>query len=292
VGALVNSLYENGYRGIIWAGYRGALPPWASPVQRRDGYDEFIVTPDCHIRFLLVTTEIHLTNHKPAFMLDLWQNQASAADRLFYFDPDITVLCEWGFFLNWVEDGVALCEDVNSPMPSSHPIRNTWRRFFEKNEIPLTKPLDAYMNGGFVGLKREHRELLAVWQQLIAVRMEEAGAGDSLLVGSRPFAFYNADQDLLNAALMACDIPLSLVGREGMDFAPGGYIMSHAIGGFKPWTKRFVRMALGGVPPSAADKSYWRNVQRPIRLYTRASLVRHRLALKVGSAIGRFLRRA
>lgn len=292
VGALTNSLYTHGYRGIVWAGYRGALPPWAQPITRHEGYVEFRVAADCVLRFVPITTDVHLTNFKPDFMLQLWQREASAAERLFYFDPDIIVKCDWAFFGDWVEGGVALCEDVNSPMPSSHPIRNVWRGFGQRTGSPLSRGLDAYVNGGFIGMKREHRELLETWRRFLGALRAETGSLNQLGFGNRPFAFYNVDQDVLNLSLMACDVPISLVGQDGMDFIPGGYIMSHAIGKVKPWRKNMLRSALSGYPPSLADRSYWQNVQAPIRLYPSAALFFHKIQLAAAAAVGRFLRRA
>ena len=40
LGPLVNSLYTNGYRGVIWVGYRGALPPWAQPRSAAQGFED------------------------------------------------------------------------------------------------------------------------------------------------------------------------------------------------------------------------------------------------------------
>ena len=35
LGAFVNSLYNNGFRGVVYVGFRGDLPPWAKPVSER-----------------------------------------------------------------------------------------------------------------------------------------------------------------------------------------------------------------------------------------------------------------
>ena len=37
VAGLANSLQANGYEGIIWAGYKGKLPPWAKLETQKNG---------------------------------------------------------------------------------------------------------------------------------------------------------------------------------------------------------------------------------------------------------------
>ena len=62
LGALVNSLCKHGYQGTVWAGYRGALPPWVEPRDHDDGDVEFRLPSGGAIRFVPVHTEVHLTN--------------------------------------------------------------------------------------------------------------------------------------------------------------------------------------------------------------------------------------
>ena len=292
LGALANSLYRHGYRGTIWAGYRGALPPWASSAGGCPEDAEFPVADGCAIRFLRLQTDRHLTNYKPDFLADLWQRFCPDADALFYFDPDIVIKCAWSFFEEWASYGVALCEDINSPMPSSHPIRQAWRGFCGENGVPLPRELDAYVSGGFVGLSRKHAALLVTWKKLIQALEGKTGNLKQIGFGDRPYAFYNADQDVLNMTLMSTSEPLSLIGREGMDFIPGGYTMSHAAGGVKPWRKRMLWSALRGIPPTLPDKAYWQNTRCPLRLYSAAAAWLHRCDLVAASAVGRVLRRA
>ena len=292
VGALVNSLYAHGFRGVVWAGYRGALPPWATPVIDSSAYSEFHVADGCLIRFVKLQTDRHLTNYKPVFLLDLWKNYCPEANALFYFDPDIVVKCAWSFFEEWVEYGVALCEDVNSPMPSTHPIRHAWRRFCEGRGVPLLREMDAYVSGGFVGLGRKSAAILDTWKMLIEALEGETGNLKQLGFRDRPFAFYNGDQDVLNMTIMSSSEPLSLVGKEGMDFTVGGYTMSHAAGGAKPWRKRMLASALRGIAPSLPDKAYWQNVSHPIRLYSASAMFLHRCDMIGGSAVGLLVRRA
>ena len=77
-----------------------------------------------------------------------------------------------------------------------------------------------------------------------------------------------------------------------MDFAPGGYVMSHSAGDTKSWRKSFVMDALRGRAPSRTDKEFLENTQRPICVYTRPQLAMRQMSVRVGAAIGRFYRRA
>ena len=53
-------------------------------------------------------------------MLRLLSGPASDAEAIYYLDPDIVVTAPWSTFDNWTGCGVALCEDVNSPLLKYH----------------------------------------------------------------------------------------------------------------------------------------------------------------------------
>jgi hypothetical protein len=294
VGALADSLYEQGFRGTIYAGYRGQLPPWSKGVKAVDGLAEFSPAEGMALRFIPLTTKIHLTNFKPDFMLSLWQDHCPGAGSLFYFDPDITVTCRWSFFEQWVEAGVALCADVNPSMPSNHPIRHAWKQFYLPHGIAFRRDLDLYFNGGFCGLRREQIEFLHCWRHLQELMKPEIGGLQNVNVRDRTFLFHKTDQDALNVAAMASEAPISSMGQDGMDFqhGGGGFVMSHALGGQKPWNKNFLRsLLLRGNSPSRADRLYFRSVTTPIRLYPSLTLSRKRLFLLTASFLGRFMSR-
>ncbi|MER3588218.1 MAG: hypothetical protein C4322_08400, partial [Mastigocladus sp. ERB_26_1] len=79
---------------------------------------------------------------------------------------------------------------------------------------------------------------------------------------------------------------------EGMDFLPGGNIMSHAAATIKPWRKKLIIDALKGNPPTMSDKLYWQHTQAPIQVYSTSTYSWNRFAVRCGSAIGRFMRRS
>src|SRR5579859_5393257 len=95
LGALANSLYSNGFRGTIYCGYRGPLPPWITDGIKAAGFTEFTPADGLTLRFIPLTTNVHLTNYKPDFMLKIWQEHCPKVKGLFYFDPDITIKCRW-----------------------------------------------------------------------------------------------------------------------------------------------------------------------------------------------------
>src|SRR5690242_14646692 len=127
LGALVNSLYAQGFRGTIYAGYRGDPPPWAAHSVRGNGVGTiFDIDPECSIHFIPLETEVHLNNYKPHFLLQLMHDYCTDESSFFYFDPDIVVRANWTFFEQWVSHGLAFCEDINHYLPPQHPIRLSW----------------------------------------------------------------------------------------------------------------------------------------------------------------------
>ncbi len=306
VGALTNSLYHHGFRGIVWVGYRGELPPWAQFIEEYENYQEYILADGCAIRFIKLETDYHLTNYKPNFMLSLWKEFCPEAEALFYFDPDIVIKCRWSYFEEWVSYGVALCEDINSPIPQSHPLRMAWRKFYEAHGFSFNFNTDMYVNGGFIGLAKKQQDFLCNWlkiQEIMAPkigglqnanpRLQKANPSHTMNckfeeVG-RTFIFNKTDQDALNIALMSTDCSVSLIGKEGMDIISGGFTMSHALGSIKPWRKPMVLSSLQGKRPTLADKKYWDYSQSPIQLYSNHEFFWKKLNLKCANIISHFI---
>ena len=302
LGALVNSLHAQNFRGTVWAGYRGALPPWAAPVSEQPTFTEFRVAEGCMIRFVKLETKAHLTNIKPDFMLDVLDRHEPECDAIFYIDPDIVVAAPWRSFEEWITCGVTVCEDVNSPVPLHHPQRIGWRRCFEKSGITLRPRESCYANGGFVGVARAQREFLALWKRVQDVMWTVIGGaefagipGGHSVAGRSGFfdCFGKTDQDALNAAIEAAgEIPVSFLGRQAMGFAAGTPLLPHPVGTLKPWRNRLERNALLGFGRPVPDQFFWRHVESPIRLYPRAVVRRREWALRIAGLLARFNRRA
>ncbi|HEU5145932.1 MAG TPA: hypothetical protein VFT90_04420 [Chryseosolibacter sp.] len=302
VAALVNSLYKQGYRGSIYAGYRGSLPKWADQAHVLHGEGEMTlaVAGDLCIHFILLDTDYHLTNYKPDFMLRVWDGPARHASNIYYFDPDIVVTAPWNFFDHWVEYGVALCEDVNSPLPRNHPRRAAWRKYYGEKGIALSFKTTTYANGGYVGLSKRDKSFLVMWRTLQEEMAHAIGGlkrsalnGKPLLPEMQgPFSpFGKTDQDALNATIEAWDGDVSFVGQEGMSLKSGAPLMPHALGHPKPWMSNPLTEAINGRPPRLVDREYWKNASGVIVAHKAAEIQKKLFTIKLAALIGRFYQR-
>jgi len=293
-GALANSLHATGYRGTLWAGYRGALPSWATAARPdASGHHRLSVAPDFEIAFVSLEQAPHFAYYKSEFLQRLLNEFAPEAAGALYLDPDIVVKCPWSIFSDWLDDGLALVEDINPSLPARHPTRLAWLRVLAERGLTPRRELTRYYNSGFVGLPRARSAFLAEWTRTMQVVRDVLGAQHHhIKAGSATTLFHSTDQDALNMALMLTDIPLNTAGPEAMDFTIGGHYLSHAVGTPKPWQGGFVRQALRGYPPSVPTKAFFQHALGPIQVLPPATLKKHQRALSFAALIGRFYRRA
>ncbi|HET7898602.1 MAG TPA: hypothetical protein VFL47_13045 [Flavisolibacter sp.] len=307
VAALVNSLGNRGFQGEFFAGYRGEMPAWAKKAAKNEelnwpGAQSLQVKEGFLLHFLPLTTDSHLTNYKPDFMLQLWEGPASQATHLFYLDPDIVVETNWPFFEEWAGCGIAVCEDVNSPMGENHPRRRGWRHYFQDYGVQLQFKESAYANGGFVGVSDRNKGFLHLWQRIQDIMAYEIGGlhnsqfgngNDSAKKLDDPFyMFSKTDQDALNAALEAWEGDVSFVGKEAMGFGSSASLLPHAVGSAKPWNSNPLWMALKGYPPRQIDRSYHQNSRGYIAVHSKSHYFKRKIELRLAGMIGRFYKRS
>jgi len=304
VAALSNSLYKQGFRGTVYVGYRGDLPSWALKGKKEavgiwEGAITLSPVEGIQLVFLSLSTTYSLTNYKPDFMLELWEGPAKNADAFFYFDPDIVIDDSWSCFEQWVNCGVAVCEDVNSPLQEFHPRRVGWRKYFSKYDISLNFKNQTYVNGGFVGLLKKDILFLTTWITLqekmgIAIGGLENSIFSKLVYNSTIFKtegfqiFDKSDQDALNATIEVYNGSISFLGKEGMGFIPGKATMLHALGSDKPWNVKLILKAFKGRIPRFVDEYYWKHTDMPIIAHTKGEIWRKKIAIKISKFIGRF----
>ena len=279
VGALLNSLIAVGFDGLFVAGYRGDLPAWTRKVAGLgDGRYE---VSGVVLHFIPVDTHLHLFNYKPTFLKHVMEDaRLEENDIVAFFDADIVVRGRWQFFEQWCSYGVALCEDVMSPMHVTHPKRGMWRELFP-GLYGAARELESYVNSGFIGLKVREREILDIWEDVI-----KKGYDPSRPRTSDPLdAFSAVDQDALNIAISASGRPLSIVGPEQMDFRSGGYLMSHATEGNKPWDGGFCRRVLMRRGLRLADRFFVKSMSHPIRIFRPLTEARIRIDFELARLI-------
>jgi hypothetical protein len=235
-------------------------------------------------------------------MLRLWDGVAADAERMYYFDPDIVIVRPWLLFEEWVTCGVALSEDVNSPLSKLHPRRVAWRRYFGEKGISLNFKDIIYVNGGFIGLNLENRRFLDLWKKVQETMAPVIGGLNRSIFklehltvleqAGGPFSpFVKTDQDALNAAVEACEQEISFIGKEGMGFENGYILMYHSLGSPKPWLWKPFKQALDGRPPRKVDVEFWNVAEGPIIAIPAKMVALRKASLKIATAIGRFYKR-
>ena len=290
--ALANSLYDKEFRGTLYAAYRGELPDWALAGDLVGDHETVLNVADgFRIQFVRLRTDEMLANVKPELIQKVWREYQDQVDNVFYIDCDIVIKSKWHHFETWAELGVTLVEDINSPMPASHPVRLKWKRYYAQHGIDYRPKDDYYVNGGFVGLNRKHIGFAETWKVVQEKMKLYTGSSDRIGIADRWHLFHFMDQDALNVAKDLSD-NISVMNKYAMDFQWFGYVMSHAAGREKPWQVSFIpKIFKEGHKPTFTEKIYWENVSSPIRLYKESYTRRKRLALRIALFIGRFYTR-
>lgn len=281
--ALANSLVANGYEGDFWIGYRGEVPKWTREQKAGSAL---------RLHWEEVTTSRHFTNYKADWMLHLLNEKDTTCDALLYLDPDIVVNTRWAFFENWLSRGLAICQDINPAFPSNHPIRLAWQDWLKHNGFDCSRRPEVYYNAGCLGLRRADKDALSAWQVILnGISAETEGLG-KWSTRDRSHVFGIPDQDAFNMMIMATSQPISSLGPEAMAFFPGFAVLPHAVGASKPWAKAFLREAIGGRPPTMADKAYLKYAGTPYYSMPAKVLAQKRLRARLAAALGRLYRRA
>ena len=292
VAALANSLYASNFRGTLYAAYRGELPAWANErVDEGGGHAILQLAEGFNIHFAPQSTDEMLANIKPRLIREVWERYGDSLDMVFYIDCDIIVKSPWSYFEEWCRLGVALCEDLNSPLHATHPIRLKWKAYYATFGIEYNPSDNLYVNGGFVGIHRDYLAFNDLWDDLQEKMKQHTGKQDKIGIDNRWNMFHYMDQDALNVAkdLYA---RVSIMEKKAMDFDRIGYVMSHAAGTKKPWKRNHIRDVFAhGAKPSATDKFYWNNVSYPIKLYPSSYVKRKKLAINTATFVARFFTR-
>jgi hypothetical protein len=285
--ALFNSLVNNGFSDKFVIGYRDkrGMPTRALEAISRAVEDR--------IDWKQLDTPMHFGNYKPRFMQSVFDRYPEA-EKVTYMDPDIVCLAPFKWIDSWSHSGPAVCADVNWLMPADHPIRRAW---IEISRSAPQRRLDYYFNSGFLSVARRDAAFLSLWAELI----ETLGARDNTLEGKGDIAnwrkggrwmpFRSPNQDTLNLALTVWDGDIVALGPDVMGFTASG-ILPHALGADKPWRKGYLRHALAGRPPSAADRAFWKHAHAPIRPFSEARRLWSKAGVALASALGRFYRGA
>ena len=299
VAILINSLHANNFKGVIVIGFRGKQPNWLNQlvklpteeieIENSSGY---FFTKNIKLYFYEVKTDFHFTNYKPFFLLCLNKYFAKKNyDGIFFFDPDIVNICDWGFYKHWISCGVALVhETVWNDMPPNHPKRKLWLKIAESLHLKEYNKIYSNINAGFLGVSTYNFPFVELWAELINAAILNFGMDVKKF--SQQDNDWNilkgADQDLLNLTAMITKEPLSEFGPEGMGFIGGGWLMLHATGNPKPWNKNYFTEFLKGNKPSIIDKEFWHYASGQIKCFPQLTISYKIFIIKAMSFLSRF----
>lgn len=286
VGVLINSLCRNGYQGSIWVGFRGFPPEWAS-AKARDP-EGWAICRNVTVHLFEMKAETHLAQQKPQFMLEL-RKLAPDAQLLFYCDTDIVLKGDWKLLEEWSSRGCLVVEHATR-LSRFHPDRQIWAAQAQKCGYQVVRPLDEYINSGFIGLPCDQLEILHVWRKLLSSLQTDGydWKGWHNYPSGSPWKLM--DQATLNAALMVTDVPLSILDPSAMDFAKDGFLLSHSAGNGKPWRGGFLRSALRGIPPQKPMEIWLNYLDGPMPALSAFAIRKLRISCRLASFIGRFYR--
>ena len=290
VATLVNSLSRAGYRGTVWAGYRGNLPPW-SGVGIEDQNGHTFEVGGIRIQFKKLETSIHFSQYKAIWMAHIMEELAPAATGIYYFDPDIFVLASWSFFEEWLSFGIAACEDSHSPLNASHPVVRRWQLYLRQIGKDIRQAPEASLNSGLLGVPRASLAFLQDWQTVITAAQRDFNLGSLLKTSTRANLFLNIDQDALTMTTCFSPHPVSWVGVDGMGFDRGLWLTLHAYM-VKPWRRKVIRDLLQhGRKPDQQLRLYWEFAGGPIPVESRLRLQVHRFLIPAAALLSRFYQR-
>ncbi len=258
--ALLNSMVHFGtYVDKVIVGYRDGLPDWLPPLTPSRFGQSFTTQSGLEVELVELNGSLHMVHEKPKWFLHVTEVLAPDATEYFFFDSDIVINNRMAFYGEWVEEGVAICGDVNFIFDRRHPIRKKWARIAREGGREIVNELDEYYNSGFLGWTQETKGFIQDWNDAFALLTPYSGNMHQFRVFDRSAIVLSTNQDSLNLAAMITQEPISLLGPDSMGFAYGLRLMHHPIGP-KPWTRKFGTEFLNGKPPRESDLIFWEYV--------------------------------
>lgn len=290
--ALINSLARAGFSGNAWVGFRGELPEWMKPAAVDGACYSLQLTDKLRVVFVRLETKRHFAHYKPDWCLEVLNRYDPAAAGVYYFDPDIVALAKWNFFVNWIDCGIAVCEDSHYPLNPTHPRALAWQGYAKAQGMAIHRPADANLNSGLVGVKREHSSFLEDWQRLLRCVSRDFGGDGVIKYGTRAEIFHIPDQDTFTVATWTTEHPVSLIGVDAMSFGYGEWLTLHATEGVKPWRRKILSdLWRKGIGPNRALRKYWEFADGPIHAEPAARVKAQRRLIRVAALLSRFYHR-